>query len=815
MGSDFPDQAQIVIIGGGVVGCSVAYHLAELGVRDVVLLERKSLTSGTTWHAAGLVGQLRATQNLTRLAQYTTNLYADLEKLTGQATGFRQNGSLSLATDDERFEELKRGASMASCFGLEVEVVSPKEALELYPIMSTKDLVGAVFLPRDGQTNPTDTTQALARGARDKGVRILEGVSVESFEKQGGRISSVMTSRGPIACETVVNCAGMWGRSLGLKAGVSVPLHAAEHFYVVTEPIPDLQKDLPVVREPSACNYYKEDAGKMMVGMFEPVAKPWGMHGIPEDFEFGTLPEDVEHIEEQLNSAIQRIPVLGETGIKIFFNGPESFTPDNRYWLGPSIEVPNFFLAAGFNSIGIQSAGGAGKVLAEWIVNGDPPMDLWDVDARRMMPFQVNREYLHDRTVEALGLLYAMHWPFRQPETARGVRTSVLHQRLTDLGACFGETAGWERANWFAPKGVEPVYEYSYGRQNWFDHSAREHRSVRENVGVFDMSSFGKYLVQGRDACQVLERVSANRMDVDPGRVVYTQWLNDDGGIEADLTVTRLSDEEYLVVTAAASQTRDLHWLKSSIRPGEHVFATDVTSAYSVLSVMGPRSREMLQTLTPTQLSNEAFPFGTSQEIEMGYALVRATRISYVGELGWEIYVPSEFTLDVFDRLADVGQEFQLQPAGLHALNSLRIEKAYRHWGHDIGPDDNPFHAGLGFAVDLDKPGGFRGRDALLRAVETPLRRRLVQFLLQDPTFMLYHEEPIWRDGVRMGRTDAGMDGHTLGGCVGLGEVECDEVIDRAFVSEGNWEIEIAGKRVSATASLSPMYDPRSERIKT
>ena len=815
MGSDFPDQAQIVIIGGGVVGCSVAYHLAELGVRDVVLLERKSLTSGTTWHAAGLVGQLRATQNLTRLAQYTTNLYADLEKLTGQATGFRQNGSLSLATDDERFEELKRGASMASCFGLEVEVVSPKEALELYPIMSTKDLVGAVFLPRDGQTNPTDTTQALARGARDKGVRILEGVSVESFEKQGGRISSVMTSRGPIACETVVNCAGMWGRSLGLKAGVSVPLHAAEHFYVVTEPIPDLQKDLPVVREPSACNYYKEDAGKMMVGMFEPVAKPWGMDGIPEDFEFGTLPEDVEHIEEQLNSAIQRIPVLGETGIKIFFNGPESFTPDNRYWLGPSIEVPNFFLAAGFNSIGIQSAGGAGKVLAEWIVNGDPPMDLWDVDARRMMPFQVNREYLHDRTVEALGLLYAMHWPFRQPETARGVRTSVLHQRLTDLGACFGETAGWERANWFAPKGVEPVYEYSYGRQNWFDHSAREHRSVRENVGVFDMSSFGKYLVQGRDACQVLERVSANRMDVDPGRVVYTQWLNDDGGIEADLTVTRLSDEEYLVVTAAASQTRDLHWLKSSIRPGEHVFATDVTSAYSVLSVMGPRSREMLQTLTPTQLSSETFPFGTSQEIEMGYALVRATRISYVGELGWEIYVPSEFTLDVFDRLADVGQEFQLQPAGLHALNSLRIEKAYRHWGHDIGPDDNPFHAGLGFAVDLDKPGGFRGRDALLRAVETPLRRRLVQFLLQDPTFMLYHEEPIWRDGVRIGRTTSGMYGHTLGGCVGLGYVECDEVIDRAFVSEGSWEIEIAGERVSATASLSPMYDPRSERIKT
>ncbi|HCX86682.1 MAG TPA: FAD-dependent oxidoreductase [Gammaproteobacteria bacterium] len=805
----------MVIIGGGVVGCSVAYHLAELGVSEVVLLERKALTSGTTWHAAGLVGQLRATQNLTRLAQYTTELYAQLESLTGQATGFRQNGSLSLATDGERFEELKRGASMASCFGLEVEVVSPKEALDLYPIMATEDLVGAVFLPRDGQTNPTDTTQALARGARDKGVRIFEGTRVESFEKREGRISAVVTHRGRIACETVVNCAGMWGRELGQMAGVSVPLHAAEHFYVVTEPIPDLPRDLPVAREPSACNYYKEDAGKMMVGMFEPVAKPWGMDGIPEDFEFGTLPEDVGHIEEPLSRAIARIPVLGQTGIKIFFNGPESFTPDNRYWLGPSIEIPNFFVAAGFNSIGIQSAGGAGKVLAEWIVNGHPPMDLWDVDVRRMMPFQVNRQYLHDRTVEALGLLYAMHWPFRQPESARGVRTSVLHQRLTDLGACFGETAGWERANWFAPEGVEAVYEYSYGRQNWFDYSAQEHRAVRENVGVFDMSSFGKYLVQGRDACQLLERVSANRMDAEPGRVVYTQWLNEEGGIEADLTVTRLSEQEYLVVTAAASQTRDFHWLRSSIRPDEHVFATDVTGAYCVVSVMGPGSRELLQKITPAQLSNQAFPFGTSQEVEMGYALVRATRISYVGELGWEIYAPSEFALGVFDRLVDAGQEFQLQPAGLHALNSLRIEKAYRHWGHDIGPDDNPFQAGLGFAVDLDKPGGFRGRDALLRLAEAPLKRRLVQFLLEDPMSMLYHEEPIWRDGVRVGRTTSGMYGHSLGGCVGLGYVESGEAIDRAFVSEGKWEIEVAGERLGATASLSPLYDPRSERVKS
>ena len=801
-------------IGGGVVGCSVAYHLAELGYADVVLLERKALTSGTTWHAAGLVGQLRATQNLTRLAQYTTNLYANLENLTGQATGFRQNGSLSLATDKERFEEMKRGASMASCFGLEVEVITPQEALALYPIMAIDDLVGAVFLPRDGQTNPTDTTQALAKGARDKGVRIFEKTKVLSLEKRDGRISAVITDKGRIGCETVVNCAGMWGREVGLMADVSVPLHAAEHFYVVTEPIPDLPRNLPVAREPSACNYYKEDAGKLMVGMFEPLAKPWGMDGIPEDFEFATLPEDVEHIETQLGYAIERIPVLGETGIKIFFNGPESFTPDNRYLLGPSPEVPNFFVAAGFNSIGIQSAGGAGKVLAEWIVNGHPPMDLWDVDIRRMMPFQNNRRYLHDRTVEALGLLYAMHWPFRQPESARGVRTSPFHQQLKARGACFGETAGWERANWFAPKGVTPAYEYSYGKQNWFAHSAAEHQAVRQGVGVFDMSSFGKFLLQGADACAVLNRVSANQVDVEPGRVVYTQWLNDQGGIEADLTVTRIAEDEYLVVTAGASQRRDFHWLKTSIQSDERAWVTDVTAGYGVLSVMGPQSRDLLTQLTPADLTNGVFGFGQSKEIEMGYGMVRASRISYVGELGWELYVPSDIALGIFDLLLEAGEAFGLKLAGLHALNSLRIEKAYRHWGHDIGPEDNPLQAGLGFAVDWDKAAGFRGREALGQIAKQLPTRRMTQFLLDDPESMLYHEEPIWRDGERVGRTTSGMYGHTLGGSVGLGYVESAAGVDQAFIAEGRWEIEVAGERIPARASLAPMYDPRSERVR-
>jgi 4-methylaminobutanoate oxidase (formaldehyde-forming) len=814
MSRELPEQAQVVIIGGGIIGCSVAYHLAELGWTDVVLLERKSLTSGTTWHAAGLVGQLRATHNLTRLAQYTTELYENLEQVTGQATGFRQTGSLSLATDAERFEELKRGASMASCFGLEVEVISPAEAQELYPIMSIDGLVGAVYLPRDGQTNPTDTTQALARGARNKGVRIFEQTRVNALEKKSDRITAVITDKGRIACETVVNCAGMWGREVGQMCGVSVPLHAAEHFYVVTEPIPDLPRNLPVVREPSVCNYYKEDAGKLLVGMFEPVAKPWGMDGIPDSFEFDTLPEDVAHIEEQLGCAIERIPVLGNVGIKIFFNGPESFTPDDRYLLGPAPEVPNFFVAAGFNSIGIQSAGGAGKVLAEWIVNGQPPMDLWDVDIRRMMPFQINQKYLHDRTVEALGLLYAMHWPFRQPESARGVRTSPLHLRLEERGACFGETAGWERANWFAPPGVSPRYEYSYGRQNWFEHSAAEHLAVRENVGFFDMTSFGKFLLQGADAAVVLERVSANRMNVEPGRVVYTQWLNDQGGIEADLTVTRLSETEFLVVTAAASQMRDFHWLRSSIRPDERAWVSDMTAGYAVISLMGPRSRELLQSLTPVDLSNEAFLFGTSQEIELGYALVRATRISYVGELGWEIYIPSDFALGVFDVLAGSGHSYDLRPAGLHALNSLRIEKAYRHWGHDISPDDNPLEAGLGFAVDFDKGSDFRGRDALLRASEQPLKRRLVQFLLQDPEPMLYHEEPIWCDGKRVGSTTSGMYGHSLGGCVGLGYIEVGESIDQGLLDGARWEIEVAGERVPAIASLRPLYDPGSSRLR-
>jgi len=761
-----------------------------------------------------VVGQLRATHNLTRLAQYTADLYAALEDETGQATGFRQNGSLSIASDEERFEEFRRGASMASCFGLEVEVVSPGEAQELHPLIEIEDLVGAVFLPNDGQTNPIDTAQALARGARDRGAQIFEQTLVTGIETQDRRVTAVVTDSGRITCDVLVNCAGMWGREVGRMCGVNVPLHAAEHFYVVTEPIADLPQNLPVLREPSACNYFKEDAGKMLVGMFEPVAKPWGMQGIPEDIEFETLPQDIEHIEPQLELAMKRIPLLARTGIQTFFNGPESFTPDDRYLLGPAPELDNFFVAAGFNSIGIQSAGGVGKVLADWIVDGHPPMDLWDVDVRRVMPFQANRRYLRDRTTEALGLLYAMHWPFFSPESARPVRVSPLHERLAAQGACFGELCGWERANWFAPKGIQPTYRYSYGRQNWFEYSAAEHRAVRETVGLFDLSSFGKFLLQGDDAEAVLNRVSANDVAVAPGQVVYTQWLNERGGIEADLTVTRLAQDQYLIVTAAASQGRDFYWLRDRIPPGCHAVLTDVTSGWSVLSVMGPQSRALLQPLSADDFSNEAFPFGTSREIDLGYARVRATRISYVGELGWELYVPTEFAPGVFDVILENGPAHGFHLAGYHALNSLRIEKGYRHWGHDITDETTPLESGLGFAVKWEKPGGFVGREALEERRNAPLSRRLVQFLLEDPEPMLYHEEPIWRDGVRVGRTTSGMYGHTLGGSVGLGYVEHPGGVDQEFIATGNFELEVAGKRFAAAASLRPMYDPTGEKIK-
>jgi glycine cleavage system aminomethyltransferase T/glycine/D-amino acid oxidase-like deaminating enzyme len=812
---DLPNQASVVIVGGGIIGCSLAYHLTLRGCRDVVLLERKQLTCGTTWHAAGLVGQLRATYNLTRLAQYTTNLYASLEQETGQATGFRQTGSVAIATHQARFEELKRGASMAKCFGLEVQTLTPSEIASMWPGVTVSDVVGGVYLPKDGRTNPIDTTQALAKGAKSRGARIFENCAAQEILVENGKAVGVRTEFGTIRADMVVNCAGMWAHELGAKAGTTVPLHAAEHFYIVTEPMEGLHSNLPVLRDPDGCAYFKEDAGKLLVGWFEPVAKPWGMKGIPETFSFESLPDDLEHIEPLLAAAMHRTPALEKTGINLFFNGPESFTPDDRYLLGETPEVRNLFVAAGFNSIGIQSAGGAGKVLADWMLDGHPPMDLWDVDIRRVMPFQRNRSYLRDRTVESLGLLYAMHWPFRQPETARGVRRSILHDRLAAHGACFGETAGWERPNWYAPAGVKAEYEYSYGRQNWFDYSAAEHQAVRNAVGIFDQSSFAKFVVQGPDAEAVLNRISANNMSVPVGKVVYTQWLNERGGIEADLTVTREALDRYLVVTAAATQTRDFSWLQRNIPADARAMAIDVSSSMAVLGVMGPRSRELLSQLTEADMSPAAFPFGTSQIIDLGYARVRASRITYVGELGWELYIPTECAPGVFDALMQAAPSVGGRLAGYHALNSLRMEKGYRHWGHDISDEDTPLQSGLGFAVAMKKPGGFIGLEALQAQKEVGLTRRLVMFALDDATPLLYHNEPICRDGAIVGRISSGMFGHHLGKSLGMGYVECQtqgEAPDA--ILQGKYEIEVAGVRYSAQPSLAPLYDPSSARIK-
>ena len=807
-----PSHARVVIVGGGIVGCSVAYHLTKLGWRDVVLLERRDLSCGTTWHAAGLVGQLRSSHNLTRLASYGAVLYEKLEAETGQATGFRRCGSLSVARTPERLIELKRGASMARCFGVDIEVISPAEAGRRWPLMRTDDLAGAVWIPGDGRTNPIDTTLALARGARQGGATLVENVTVKGVRRERGAVTGVATDRGDIACEIVVNCAGMWGREVGRMAGVNVPLHASEHFYIVTEPMAGVSRELPVLRDTDGYIYVREEVGGLLMGGFEPVAKPWGMGGIPDDFKFSLLPEDWEHFRVLMEQACVRIPAIETAPVRRHVNGPESFTPDNRYMLGEAPECRNYFVAAGFNSIGIASAAGAGKALAEWIVGGEPAMDLCDVDIRRFMPFQGNAAYLRERTREVVGLLYAMHWPFRQPETARGVRRSVLHDRLAAGGAAFGVVAGWERANWFAAPGMKAEYVYSYGRQNWFPCAAAEHRAVREAVGLFDQSSLAKFLLQGPDVAVTLQRLCANDVDGPVGRIVYTQMLNRRGGIECDLTVTRLAEDAYLVVTIAAAAVHDADWIRRGLGAARVTLA-DVTSAFTVLGVMGPRSRELLARLTSADLSTAAFPFGTAREIEIGHALVRATRITYVGELGWELYVPTEFAAGVHDDVVAAGEGLGARHAGYHAMDSLRMEKGYRSWGHDIGSEDTPLEAGLGFAVAFKKDG-FVGRDALLRQREAPLGRRLLMFTLDDPEPLLLGDEPIWRDGVLVGRITSGAYGHTLRRSVGMGYVAHPGGVEAGFLRAGRWELEIATERVPAAARLEPPYDPTSTRVR-
>ncbi len=810
----FPTQAETVIVGGGIVGCSIAYHLTKLGRRDVVLLERGHLTGGTSWHAAGLVNQLRATSTLTELARYAVGLYESLEAETGQATGFRRKGSLPVARTDARLTEIRRMAALGDCFGVEAYEVGLNEVKALYPLMDVSRIKGAIYIPGDGQTNPVDTAMALAKGARTGGARIVEETEVTGFERRNGAVAGVRTARGTIACETVVNCGGIWAREIGLMAGVGVPLHAAEHMYVVTEPIEGLSPDTPIVRDTDGFIYVKEDAGRLLVGSFEPEAKPLPLEKLPAGAEFIELPEDWEHFEAPMSNAIELLPVLEQAPIRQFLNGPESFTPDNRFVLGEAPELARFFVAAGFNSQGILSAPGAGKVMAEWIVEGQPTVDLAELDISRFAGFQNNRRYLADRTRESLGLLFAMHWPHRQVETARPVRLSPLHARLAAHNACFGETAGWERANWFAPEGVEPAYEYAWGKQNWFDCVGEEHRAVREAVGILDMSSFAKYLVQGPDAERELQRICANDVAVPAGRIVYTQLLNRRGGIEADLTVTRLAEDRYLVVTATASQRRDLTWIERNLSEGARVYLTDVTSGSGVLAVMGPEARALLARLSDADLSGEAFPFGTSREIDVGYAPARAMRVSYVGELGWELHLATEFVVPVFDRLLEAGADLGVRLCGMHAMDSLRSEKGYRHWGHDITPAETPLEAGLGFAVSFRKEAAFIGRDALERQRAEGLRQRLVHVRLDAPEPLMFHDETIYRDGRVAGRITSAAFGYSLGRPVGMGYLESERPRAWQALDDGAYEVDIAGERVPATVSLRPFYDPAGARLR-
>jgi glycine cleavage system T protein len=818
-----PNEARCVVIGGGIIGCSVAYHLAKLGWKDVVLLEKQRLTSGTTWHAAGLIAQLRGSSTLTKLAKYSAALLPELEAETGLATGFRQNGSLSLALSDERLEELKRQATMGKAWGVEAYMVSLAEARDKYPLLDTKGATGALFFPANGQADPANICQALARGARQRGVRIFENTKVTNIRQAAGRVTGVDTAQGTIRADFVVNCAGLWAREIGRMAGVSVPLMAAEHFYVVTDASPDIPRNLPVLRVPDECAYVKEEAGKLLVGFFELQGKPLPYARIPEDSEFLNLPDDWDHLARELELASERLPILKRIGLHTFFNGPESFTPDGRWILGEAPGLRNFFVAAGFNSIGIQTSGGAGLAIAEWMEAGEPTFDLTAYDIRRCQPFQANTTYLTDRIGEALGLHYADQFPYRSPESARSVRTTPLHERLAERGACFAESAGWERAAWFLPeparaRGEKARYRYSWTRQSWFERAAEEHRAVRDGVGLFDLSPFGKIRVVGRDAEAVLQRICANDIAVTPGRIVYTQWLNRNGGIEADLTVARLDDDAFLVVTSSASVPRDLAWLKRHIPDGAHCVATDITSGEACLAVMGPNSRDLLAPLLNAPLGNDAFPFGSCRTVEIGYAVARAHRVSYVGELGWELYVPADMARNVFDTLVSHGADIGLRLCGTHALDSCRLEKAYRHYGHDIASTDHVLEAGLGFAVKVDKArgrfGDFIGRDAVLRQQQDGLSRRLVQFLLADPRPLLYGNEAIVRNGRIVGYLTSGAYGHHLGGAVGLGYVPCDPTEGADALLASDYAIEVAGELIAARASLQPLYDPKAARMR-
>ncbi len=814
MPADLPARARVVVIGGGVIGASVAYHLGHAGWSDTVLLERDRLTSGTTWHAAGLMvtfGSMSETSTAMRM--YTRDLYSRLEAETGQATGFAPVGLIESAYDEGRLEEYRRVAAFNRLCGVDVHEISAAEVADLFPPADVTGLLSAFYMPGDGRVNPVDVTMALAKGARMRGVTVLEETPVLDVLVRDGRVVGVRTDRGDIECEYVVNCAGMWARQLGAKSGVTIPLQAAEHYYLITDTIPGLDPNLPVFEDPGSFAYYRPEGDGMMVGLFEPVCAPWSVEGIPEDASFLTLPPDWERMEPYLLTAMSRVPVTLEVGVRTFFCGPESFTPDLLPVVGEAPEVRGYFVAAGLNSIGILTGGGIGRLVAEWIVDGRPQADITGMNIDRLHPYQANPEYRATRTVESLGMVYQTHFPGRSMQTARGVKRSPLHAPLEERRAYFRDVSGWEGADWFAPEGVEPrIEELTWGRQNWFEYWAEEHRAVREAAGLMDMAFMAKFLVEGPDAGALLEEISANRVDGDPGVITYTQWLNEAGLLEADLTVTKLDEGRFWVVASDTAHRHVESWMRRHLGD-RRAWVTDMTSAYAQINVQGPLSREILQGITSADLSNEAFPFRHAEEIDLGFARGLCVRITYLGELGYELYVPADQAMHVYERLTEYGEPRGLRHVGLKALASLRMEKGYRDYGHDIDNTDSVLEAGLGFAVALDKP--FIGRDAVLALKEAgPLHRRLAQVRILDPEPLMFHGEVVYRDGVPVGYVRAASYGHTLGGAVGLAMIDPGEPVTPEFVGSGTWEVDIAGVRHAAVASLKPMYDPGNERIR-
>lgn len=815
--TNLPEQARVVVVGGGIIGCSVAYHLAEMGCRDVVVLERDQLTSGTTWHAAGLMTTFGSgSETLIGIRKHSMEFYRRLEAATGLQTGFRACGFIELAADADRLEEYRRIMAFNRLHGIEVEEISPGEVKELFPLADVADVRAGFYAPNDGRINPVDVTMAIAAGARSKGARIIQNTPIRDVLTHNGTVTGVRTDQGDIRCEVVVNCAGMWARQLGERSGVTVPNQAAEHYYLITEEIDGTTADMPILEDPSVYGYFREETGGLMIGLFEPECAPWKVGGIPEDSSFAELAPDWDRMTPFLEKAMGRVPVSMNTGIRKFFCGPESFTPDLAPVIGEAPELRNYFVAAGLNSVGIITGGGYGRVMAHWILNGRPDVDVTAINIDRFHRYQCNPEYRRQRALESLGLVYACHYPDRSPRTARGARKSPFHERLAAQRAHFRDVSGWESPGWYAPEGQKPeAGRLTWGRPAWFPWWQAEHRACREDVIVMDMTFMGKFLVQGRDAGALLNYLSANEVDGEPGRITYTQWLNEAGLIEADLTVTKLDEERFMVITSDVAHRHTETWMKRHITDDLNVFVTDVTSSYGQLNVQGPKSRELLQSLTSVDLANEAYPFRTVREIDIGLARVVCARITYVGELGYELNIPAEQALHVYDRIVEAGGEFGLRHAGLKSLGSLRLEKGYRDYGHDIDNTDDPYSTGLGMFIRLDKEGDFIGKQACIKRKAAGRRtRRLVQVLLDDPQPLMVHSEIVLRDGVPVGDVRAASYGHTLGGAVGLAMIE-GETVDRAYLEEGDWAVAVAGETYPATVATAPLYDPGMKRVRS